>query len=604
MKRNDGLTGFWCMVSTTLLVVLASLHPVSQAQDTSRNGQPADNGQEILTRGPIHEAFGQPTVFNPKPGLLIPKKPPQPVEELPPDEKPEGDNVAWLGGYWSWDEDKNDFLWVSGFWRVLPPGRQWIPGYWNENAGQYQWVSGYWANAELEEEQVIQQPPPESLEQGAPPTAPSQEHIWAPGTWVYRERRYMWRPGYWIVAQPGWSWIPASYVWTPGGYIFVDGYWDWSIRRRGILFAPCYFDYNVIYRPGFVYRPAVCLDIDIITPHFFCRPAYSHYYFGDYYATSYLSVGITPWFNFTYARGPRFYSSDFVYYENHFRRTNPNWARDVRLGYERHRDNVHLRPARTFVSQQTVINNITINNINNNNTRIVNNNTNVNNLALAKPIKTYTAKLKENPDAPIKVERINENRVREFGRNAAEVRKIAGERVTMERQLATPGKTGSTAGTETAIRRVTLPKSPIVSKMPINNGETDDKNPNVGSIGKTVSRTPPPVPGQNRDLKQITRGSSPVTARPGSGKNADPGNSGNGTTAAGNTAGNKTGGTAGNPGANPPMIRQNAAPTKLTLPKQTLQRQAPSSEVLGAEVETRANWTQARRQERVTKQGR
>src|SRR5262245_31821882 len=63
------------------------------------------NGQEVMTRGPIHEAFGQPTVFNPKPGFSAPKQPPQAIEELPPDEKPEGDNVAWIGGYWSWDDD-------------------------------------------------------------------------------------------------------------------------------------------------------------------------------------------------------------------------------------------------------------------------------------------------------------------------------------------------------------------------------------------------------------------------------------------------------------------------------------------------------------------
>lgn len=485
------------------LLVVSSMQPVTQAQDNppaaAGQAQPAmENGQQVLTRGPVHEAFGQPTVFNPKPGLGITKKPPQPVEELPPDEKPEGDNVAWLGGYWSWDEDKNDFMWVSGFWRMLPPGRQWIPGYWNEDGGQYQWVSGYWASAEQKEEQIIQQPPPESLEQGAPPTAPTQEHIWSPGTWVYRDTRYLWRPGYWIAGQPGWSWVPASYSWTPGGYIFVDGYWDWSIRRRGILFAPCYFDYAVCYRPGFVYRPAVCLDIDVITPHFFCRPAYGHYYFGDYYATSYLNIGITPWFNFTYARGPRFYSSDFVYYENYYRRSNPNWRVDIRVNYERYRDNVNLRPARTFVTQQTVINNITVNNINK---------TNVNNMALAKPLKTYTTNLNKNTDSPFKVERINENRAREFGKNATDVRKVAMERVSVEKKMIAQNansKTGVDAGTASGVRTFNLPKSPIVSKMPINNAD-DKKTPNVGSIGQQVTRVPPPVPGENKNLKSINK---------------------------------------------------------------------------------------------------
>lgn len=550
------------------LLAVASMQPLASAQGNSPPAAGAgqqqpeagmENGQQVLTRGPIHEAFGQPTVLNPKPGMAIAKKPPQPVEELPPDEKPEGDNVAWLGGYWSWDEDKNDFMWVSGFWRVLPPGRQWIPGYWNENAAQFQWVSGYWASAEQKEEQVIQQPPLESLEQGAPPTAPSQDHVWAPGTWVYRDTRYLWRPGYWIAAQPGWTWVPACYTWSPGGYIFVDGYWDWSIRRRGILFAPCAFDYAVCYRPGFVYRPSVCLDIEVITPHFFCRPAYSHYYFGDYYATSYLSVGITPWFNFTYARGPRFYSSDFCYYENHYRRSNPNWSVDIRLGYERYRDNVNLRPARTFVNQQTVINNITINNnktvVNNSKNTVINNNTN--NLALAKPFKTYANNLNKSTDSPIKVERINETRVREFSKNAAEVRKLSNERVTLERNFAAQNsKTGSNAGTVNTVRSMNLPRSPIVSKMPVNND--DDKTPKVGGIGRSVTRVPPPVPGQNKDLRpQVGNNTGGAGSKTGPITGGNTGSTGGNAGSkvnpgAGSKEGPMTGGTAGskvNPGA-------------------------------------------------------
>lgn len=480
------------------LVSVATMQPASQAQPPANGDSAAANadqqpGTTVLTRGPIHEAFGQPTIFNPKPGLQIPKKPPQPVEELPPDEKPEGDNVAWIGGYWSWDEDKSDFMWISGFWRVMPPSRQWMPGYWNEAGGQFQWVSGYWANAKMQEQELIQQAPLDSLEQGAPPTAPSQDHIWAPGTWVYRDSRYLWRPGYWVVNQPGWAWVPATYIWTPSGYIFVDGYWDWSIRRRGVIFAPCYFDYAVCYRPGFYYRPSVCLDVEVITPHFFCRPAYGHYYFGDYYATSYLSVGITPWFNFTYARGSRFYSSDFAYYECHYRRTNPSWSVQIRVGYESCRDNVAIRPARTFVAQQTIINKTTIVN---NNTTIINNN----NMALAKPMKSYTATMAKNADAPMKFEKINDAKARDFGKTATEIRKVGAERVAMEKPgLNAPGKTGSTAGTNTAVRRMTMPKSPVVSKISADTGsDNNSKNVKVGNIGGgSITRTPPPVPGSS-----------------------------------------------------------------------------------------------------------
>jgi hypothetical protein len=98
----------------------------------------------------VHEAFAEPVVFDPRPGLIAPKGPPPAIEEQPPDQRPEGAHVEWVPGYWSWDEDRGDFLWVSGIWRDLPPDRQWVPGYWNPVQGGYQWVSGFWSPVEQE----------------------------------------------------------------------------------------------------------------------------------------------------------------------------------------------------------------------------------------------------------------------------------------------------------------------------------------------------------------------------------------------------------------------------------------------------------------------
>src|SRR5688500_1798104 len=67
-------------------------------------------GVEVQARGPIHEGFASPTT-EPKPTQGVPKQPPPPMEEMPPDERPEGD-VMWVGGYWAWDDDRSDFLWV------------------------------------------------------------------------------------------------------------------------------------------------------------------------------------------------------------------------------------------------------------------------------------------------------------------------------------------------------------------------------------------------------------------------------------------------------------------------------------------------------------
>jgi hypothetical protein len=108
-------------------------NPTAQRGRTERTEVAA--GAEVLARGPVHEAFAEPVVFDPEPSTVVDRQPPDPIEEQPPDQRPAGDNVAWMPGYWSWDHERDDFIWVSGFWRVLPPGRQWMPGYWAEVSG-------------------------------------------------------------------------------------------------------------------------------------------------------------------------------------------------------------------------------------------------------------------------------------------------------------------------------------------------------------------------------------------------------------------------------------------------------------------------------------
>src|SRR5579862_6608343 len=68
---------------------------------------------------PVDEAFANPTAESGVTPALA-KKPPAPLDEMPPAEKPEG-QVSWIGGYWHWDEDRKDYLWVSGCWRTTPP---------------------------------------------------------------------------------------------------------------------------------------------------------------------------------------------------------------------------------------------------------------------------------------------------------------------------------------------------------------------------------------------------------------------------------------------------------------------------------------------------
>ena len=115
--------------------------------------------------GLVHEAYASPTVFAAQAGAPVPKEPPQAIEELPPEQKPEGDNVQWINGYFAYDDQKGDFYWVSGIWRIPPDGYRWVPGYWSQVEGGYVRISGFWAPATSEEINYLP-PPPQSLEAG------------------------------------------------------------------------------------------------------------------------------------------------------------------------------------------------------------------------------------------------------------------------------------------------------------------------------------------------------------------------------------------------------------------------------------------------------
>jgi hypothetical protein len=249
-----------------------------------------DQGAQVLTRGPVHEAFAGIVNYNPEPGVIVEKAPPEAIEELPPGERPVGDNITWIPGYWAWDDERSDYLWLSGMWRALPPGRQWTTGYWAASGNDNQWISGYWADSE-ERETAYLPKPPVTVEAGPNVEAPSRDHAWTPGSWMWNQERYAWRPGYWAQGRTDWEWIPAHYVWTPRGYIFVDGYWDYSVERRGLLYAPVYFQSGYHSRPGYHYSPVIAIDVVSLIEHLFLRPRYHHYYFGDYYAPRYRDNG-------------------------------------------------------------------------------------------------------------------------------------------------------------------------------------------------------------------------------------------------------------------------------------------------------------------------
>jgi hypothetical protein len=347
-----------------------------QAQDAPPDEPPpVPKGVEVMARGPIHEAFATPTAeaVATKP---VPKQPPKPLDEMPPAEKPEGD-VTWVGGYWQWDDERTDFIWVSGIWRTIPRGRQWVAGYWRETNEGWQWVPGFWAQAAQQQgtnDVTYLPPPPAAPAVQSPGDPPAQDTFYIPGNWVWLGDHYAWQPGRWARVVPGWVWVPAHFRWTPSGYIYVAGYYDLPVSRRGVLYAPVIVDRGVV-EVGFVYTPAYAVSDTIVLDSMFVRPSYCHYYFGDYYGPAYHNCG----YETVYVYSRRHYDS-IVVYEHYEHRHEPNWI-DLRIDIGSRRDRGELPvPPRTLVQQNTIIQQTIVNQ---NNVNVVNQ-TNVNNVANVK----------------------------------------------------------------------------------------------------------------------------------------------------------------------------------------------------------------------------
>ena len=378
---------------TAGLIGLAALLAATPAPAQPPAG-PMPGGVEVLARGPVHEAYALPADQPAGPGMVAPRQPPEPIEELPPDQKPEGENVQWIPGYWQWDEELKDFIWVSGFWRVPPPDRVWVPGGWRQAGEGWQWTGGFWnqfgARAQpgvppQAQFDYLPQPPP-SIEAGPAVPAPADDSVYVPGTWVPQQERFVWRTGYWMDHRPGWVWTPACYRWTPAGCVFVDGYWDYPLADRGVLFPPVHIAPEVYSAPAFAYTPAYAVREECLVGALFVRRGWGSYHFGDYFGERYVQAGYTPWcgghFNLGFGGRRGFHDPLFNYYQA-AHHGDPFWGGGIGELYAgRYRGDIAL-PPRTLVQQNVVVNNVTNNTVVNNTT--VNNVTMLTGLSNVRP---------------------------------------------------------------------------------------------------------------------------------------------------------------------------------------------------------------------------
>jgi hypothetical protein len=480
-------------LSVVSLIVFLACTAAAQEPPIPPEEQPA--GAETLTRGPVHEAFAEPVTLEAEAGFVAPNQPPPNVVEYPPADRPRGDRYVWVPGYWSWDADRNDFIWVSACWRVAPPSMRWVPGYWTPMASGWEWVPGFWAPAGSQAVDYLPAPPaPLDLEPPGPP--PGVSSVWSPGCWYWVQGRYVARHGYWLQEQPGWLWVPSHYRWSPRGYIFVRGHWDYALAQRGVLFAPVYFPPSVYARVGFSYTPSIVIDIGLLIGNLFAYPRYSHYYFGDYYDDAYVRIGIYPQFE-----GERIHTwYDPIYQHERWRRRNedPRWEEHQRQDYDRRRADRGLRPARTYREQQTREATLP--------------ESQRRSVELAAPLRTVVAR----QTIPLNLDRMTDETRQRIAKKGTEVQKYRDQRVKWEAPAAAPpvARTNPSSppasGNRPAIpaevhpavtehappsgaprevhltrpERVRIPSSPVVDKP-------------VAQWGKT-RKAPPPTPNGER----------------------------------------------------------------------------------------------------------
>jgi hypothetical protein len=415
----------------------------AQAQDDDAIiAEDADlpEGVEVLTRGPIHEAFAMPVTGEVKPTFIVPKEPPGDIEEVPPEFKPEGDDVIWIPGYWSWDDEREDFIWVSGVWRKTPPKQRWVPGYWDKADEGWRWTSGFWTPI-VDETITYYDPPPETIEAGPTSTAPGDNYFWTPGVWNYYDTGYKWRPGYWAVSQPNWIWIPDRWAWTPSGAVFIPGYWDYTLAARGCAFSPVYINSTVYAQPSFSWRPRFALNTAALMVNFWVRPNYCHYYFGNYYGGNYGQWGYTPMAQYWGRRSGWGWDPIVAYNQAYYRGRGINYVNRMNDWHRFYVNHPNRRPPATWRDQVNIVQNkkVTVNNITNitnvnhiidNDVNVVDNSANI----VALPVDKIARARRNDPD--LRMAKIDDRQRDQAQAHAKQIRNVNHERSKAESESA------------------------------------------------------------------------------------------------------------------------------------------------------------------------
>ncbi|MFO0950394.1 MAG: hypothetical protein U0835_04445 [Isosphaeraceae bacterium] len=267
MDRLFSLVAGFSLSAALLAATSTTAHAAPQQQDppgTPAPPTPNVPGEEKgsddqavpavkpLTEGPLHEAFLSPA--RDRDPFHVSKSPPAPIVERPGVDAPDP-RAQWIDGYWEWDAGRNDFTWVTGTWRVPPPGKFWVNGYWKRDDQGWYRVAGFWSDRKTDRIDFRKEGPPADHPADEPGESPGDEYFYVPGQYFPDGNGVVWKPGFWASKQPGWAWVPAQWIRQPEGWAFQEGYWDRTLEDRGTLFAPAEVadaskqDQDLVYQP-------------------------------------------------------------------------------------------------------------------------------------------------------------------------------------------------------------------------------------------------------------------------------------------------------------------------------------------------------------------
>ncbi|MBX6313131.1 MAG: YXWGXW repeat-containing protein [Isosphaeraceae bacterium] len=221
-SRRAGWTGVVGLaLGMTGWVALAGENPAASSPSSSTTASERS--------GPQHEAL----LDTPRErgSERIAKAPPAPIVEQPGAERPGA--AQWIEGYWDWDAARQEYVWVTGIWRLPPPGRHWIKGAWTRDEKGWYRVPGFWSDRPSDQISYRKQGPPAERPAEEPGPAPGPDRFYVPGQFYPEGDGIVWKKGFWAKAQPGWVWVAPHWIRREEGWVFQEGYWDYPPEERG-----------------------------------------------------------------------------------------------------------------------------------------------------------------------------------------------------------------------------------------------------------------------------------------------------------------------------------------------------------------------------------